>query len=622
MVTVKRQDIASHKPSMTCNSEHSKEAKEQKMGRQKKQRLTIYRLINIKSPIDALSEQYRPNLVTQSENNQDEDSQTIVDNCNENLQLKKTKCGDYEIHTICTNSQKRTPQWLTAINAISGHKYKVNNQYSGGILFIQNINSSNKNYSKQPKALWAITFGAGHTWIDSTKVDDLCGIRIAIRLNDPQEIRSINTNTLESKPKQVRTTTPTGSEINEFSFDEFRDFLTRINLSGSLKQGRNILKIRAADSISIPIKPDVNSVCEAIEQLEEILSREPNSGLAHLENLRPERNKNRIKLLDEQLIEALQDDNTTHPIGFMYPYNVFDSEGEPTEFKLINIPRQFAFNGSRKSRHFPPKNISELFGSLLSAITSNKDKTASAKQLTTLINSAKVQLFNDGGHMGRPVRLRDWLTNEQTVSSDPDHRYYLLNGKWFQLENSYIQQIETELSKIVEKSVTPEPLPHWSQDIPNEGKYNEILANAQDGLLLDKMLITLNNSSLRLEACDVLTKGGHFIHVKLTDSSATASHLVLQALNSAELLSYDSDVQEKLKCIISSVCTSNTRHDPKEFTHIPKTVTLVLAKSNATMTADSLYMFTKVSIVRAFKVLHRIGITLNVCFIKKETDRT
>ena len=602
MVTVKRQDIASHKPSMTCNSEHSKEAKEQKMGRQKKQRLTIYRLINIKSPIDALSEQYRPNLVTQSENNQDEDSQTIVDNCNENLQLKKTKCGDYEIHTICTNSQKRTPQWLTAINAISGHKYKVNNQYSGGILFIQNINSSNKNYSKQPKAL--------------------CGIRIAIRLNDPQEIRSINTNTLESKPKQVRTTTPTGSEINEFSFDEFRDFLTRINLSGSLKQGGNILKIRAADSISIPIKPDVNSVCEAIEQLEEILSREPNSGLAHLENLRPERNKNRIKLLDEQLIEALQDDNTTHPIGFMYPYNVFDSEGEPTEFKLINIPRQFAFNGSRKSRHFPPKNISELFGSLLSAITSNKDKTASAKQLTTLINSAKVQLFNDGGHMGRPVRLRDWLTNEQTVSSDPDHRYYLLNGKWFQLENSYIQQIETELSKIVEKSVTPEPLPHWSQDIPNEGKYNEILANAQDGLLLDKMLITLNNSSLRLEACDVLTKGGHFIHVKLTDSSATASHLVLQALNSAELLSYDSDVQEKLKCIISSVCTSNTRHDPKEFTHIPKTVTLVLAKSNATMTADSLYMFTKVSIVRAFKVLHRIGITLNVCFIKKETDRT
>ena len=74
MVTVKRLDIARHKPSMTCNSEHSKEAKEQKMGRQKKQRLTIYRLINIKGPIDALSEQYRPNLVTQSENNQDEDS--------------------------------------------------------------------------------------------------------------------------------------------------------------------------------------------------------------------------------------------------------------------------------------------------------------------------------------------------------------------------------------------------------------------------------------------------------------------------------------------------------------------------------------------------------------------
>lgn len=173
MVTVKRLDIARHKPSMTCNSEHSKEAKEQKMGRQKKQRLTIYRLINIKGPIDALSEQYRPNLVTQSENNQDEDSQTTVDNCSENLQLKKTECGDYEIHTICTNSKKRPPQWLTAVNAISGHKYKVNNQYSGGILFIHNINSSNKNYSKQPKALWAITFGAGHTWIDSTKVDDL-----------------------------------------------------------------------------------------------------------------------------------------------------------------------------------------------------------------------------------------------------------------------------------------------------------------------------------------------------------------------------------------------------------------------------------------------------------------
>lgn len=596
--------------------------KELEVTKAKKQRVTIYRLINAIEPIDALNEQLKEELqrLNQSETAAHKTDQNRRNSDRSNLQTHEQTFGGYNIYAICKSTTERPPKWLHTINSISGSQFKVKNRQSGAILFIQPNNGLAKDNSAQPTELWAVTFGAGHTWIDNTKVDDLYGVRIAIRLHKSQEIRSINTNALESKPKQVRTTTPTGSEINEFAFDEFRDFLTRIDLSGGLEKGGDQLKIRATDSINIPLEPDAKSICRVIDQLQDILNREPSSKLAHLENLRPERNKDKIKMLDSQLVNALQDDKQASPIGFMYPHSTFDSEGEPTHFKLISIPRNFTPKTPNRKKIFPPNDIFDLLGPLLKSETTNGSSSISAKQLAALLNHVKVQLFNDAGKMGRPVKLRDWLTNEQTVKDDPNHRYYLLNGNWFKLENSYIQQIVSELSKIINDSDTLDPIPEWNRDIRDEGEYNALLAEAQDGLLLDKNLITSTEYHLRLEACDVLVKGGNFIHVKLTDSSAAASHLVLQALNSAELLSYDTDTQKKLEDKITELCQATEDKDRNDFTHIPNTVTLVLAKSNATMTEHSLYMFTKVSIVRAFKTLSRIGIKLNVCFIKRETD--
>lgn len=591
------------------------------MARTKKQRVTIYRLINAIEPIDALNEQHKKELqrLNQSETTSHKTDQNRSNSASSSFQTHEQTFGNYRIYAICKSTTDKAPKWLDTINNISGSEFKVNNRQSGAILFIQPNNGLTKDDSTQPTELWAVTFGAGHTWIDNAKVDDLYGVRIAIRLHESQEIRSINTNALESKPKQVRTTTPTGSEINEFAFDEFRDFLTRINLSGELEEGGDQLKIRAADSINIPLKPDAESICRAIDQLQDILNREPSSKLAHLENLKPERNKDKINMLDSQLINALQDDKQDELIGFMYPYSTFDTEGEPTHFKLISIPRNFALATPNNTKIFPPNNIFDLLGPLLKSETTNGSSSISAKQLATLLNQVMVQLFNDAGKMGRPVKLRQWLTYEQTVKDDPNHRYYLLNGNWFKLENSYIQQIVSELSKIINDSDTLDPIPEWNRDIRDEGEYNALLAEAQDGLLLDKSLITSTEYHLRLEACDVLVKGGNFIHVKRADTSAAASHLVLQALNSAELLSYDTDTQKKLEDKITELCQATEDKDRNDFTHIPKTVTLVLAKSNATMTEHSLYMFTKVSIVRAFKTLSRIGIKLNVCFIKRET---
>lgn len=592
------------------------------MARSKKQRITIYRLINTKEPTEALNEPYKQEfqLCNKKKETSGKINKNTMKSSSIGLQIHEQTFRNYKIYAICKSMEDRAPKWLHAINSITGSQFEVKNRQSGAILFIQHNNSLTKGGSKRPTDLWAVTFGAGHTWIDNAKIDDLYGVRIAIRLYESQEIRSMNANTLESKPKQVRTTTPTGSEINEFAFDEFRDFLTRIDLSGGLEKGGDRLKIRATDSINIPLEPNVASICSAIDHLREILKREPSSKLAHLENLSPERNKDKIKMLDSQLVNTLQDNRYNSPIGFMYPYSTFDSEGEPTHFKLTSIPRDFNPKTAFTEKVFPPTNISDLLGPLLRTDSTNGVSSISATELTTLLNKVKVQLFNESGKVGRPVRLRDWLTNEQTLADDPNHRYYLLNGNWFKLENSYIQHIISELSEIVSDSDTLTPIPEWKQNIHNEDQYNRLLAAEQDGLLLDKKLITSSEFHLRLEACDVLAKDGNFIHVKLTDTSAAASHLVLQALNSAELLTYDIDTQKKLEDIISQLCQETEDRERNDFTHIPKSVTLVLAKSNATMTADSLYMFTKVSIVRAFKTLSRLGIKLNICFIKRETN--
>ncbi|MFQ9338585.1 MAG: DUF6119 family protein [Varibaculum sp.] len=62
------------------------------------------------------------------------------------------------------------------------------------------------------------------------------------------------------------------------------------------------------------------------------------------------------------------------------------------------------------------------------------------------------------------------------------------------------------------------------QEINSEKTYNILLARELNGLCLDRKLVNPIEGASSIEACDVLLKGGIFIHVKNAASSAPVSH--------------------------------------------------------------------------------------------------
>jgi uncharacterized protein (TIGR04141 family) len=54
-----------------------------------------------------------------------------------------------------------------------------------------------------------------------------------------------------------------------------------------------------------------------------------------------------------------------------------------------------------------------------------------------------------------------------------------------------------------------------------------------------------------MELCDILTRGGGFIHVKQRGSSSTLSHLFAQGTNSAERLRLDEDFRARARTLIA-----------------------------------------------------------------------
>lgn len=102
--------------------------------------------------------------------------------------------------------------------------------------------------------------------------------------------------------------------------------------------------------------------------------------------------------------------------------------------------------------------------------------------------------------------------------------------------NSRIQQIpriDAELQ-----------LPRWNPTTHSEAEYNTEVASSKGWLLQDQKFLYRMRSTV--EACNLLTPDGHFIHVKRADSSAALDHLLGQLSASAQLYARDPEFRKEM----------------------------------------------------------------------------
>lgn len=154
-------------------------------------------------------------------------------------------------------------------------------------------------------------------------------------------------------------------------------------------------------------------------------------------------------------------------------------------------------------------------------------------------------------------------------------------------------------------------LPPWIPGIGDEGAYNVSVAPGLGGVSLDKKLIQTTAHPRGFEPCDIILPNGALVHVKSLTKSAAASHLVAQALVSAEALLYDNEAREKLRQRVE-----DAGGDPDWIGIRPHSIILGMARA-LPPTPASLFTFTKVTVARLDAVLGNSGVSLAVAPIDK-----
>ncbi|MFJ4208100.1 DUF6119 family protein [Paenarthrobacter sp. NPDC089675] len=542
-------------------------------------RMTLYRLTGLRSLKDAIREKYL-------------DSDGFTE--------QSVTVGDRAALLITGKTDERDPGWSKVLAGISGKPVALKNSVAAAALIIEDRRdpepSSTDNHPsagsirEEGRQAWALTFGMGFQLLDQRHVDNGFGQRIAVRCADPLGLNSISKTTLDERPRIERSTIPSGAPLRSFGFQDLGDLATRLVVDGrvdGIGTTTKAVKLRGADALSLPLSKGADRLISDLDQIKAALAKKPaTEELAALEQLAQVKDKNQIAELDAKLLDAIGADDSPL-LALSFPHELIDEYGTVGAHKLSGTRE-------RNTRDYLPT---------LQDILEPVREVVKAERLRKLDRLAVLLFENadDDAPSSPKIPAKKWLAFQTELG---DRRYFLHNGRWFQMDRIYADVVKRRTRAIFDRGPYLNKLPDWELvEVPGAEKeqkkrnaelyYNQKLAQSLGGLCLDQKLVTSEIHKHGIEACDVLLNDGTFIHVKHVDASSPASHLLAQALVSTEVLSYDKTAQSNLAARISE-----QGGDPDKFQLKPARVVIIMAREGKPLNADSLFTFTQVNLSR------------------------
>ncbi|WP_241249028.1 DUF6119 family protein [Agrococcus sp. KRD186] len=494
---------------------------------------------------------------------------------------------------------KDRADWCSAIAALTGQEVEIGGVTPAGVLLVRSQTEDALNQG----VAYALSYGMGFQLLEQGRLDNLFGQRIAIRTADPQKLRSLTVTTMDERSRTSRATIPQGDGLLGFGVGDVGEAVSRIVAVAKLpmlsRSAGEPLQIRGADALNIPLGNTPTEVLSDLDALEALLATEPHPSLKLLEQLAAVRNPETKERLDAVLSKALDGDSGN--IGLSWPHERVDENGTPDSW----VPR----------RLWPGRNNAVQSGQPdWNDIRAVLEEFPVGQRLAR-VDSATIQLCRDSEGkepISQAIPLRRWLAFETDLD---DRTYALYDGSWYEVHHDYVGNITQRVKDLFDGRVTDLKFPTWAPE-DDEDTYNRALADALGGVCLDKKLIKTDLHGRGIEACDVYLTDGTLIHVKKTEKSAAASHLLAQALVSADALCGDAQARKKLKDRIEALGGDASNIGSK-----PKRVVLAMYRgSGKPVNARTLFTFTKVNLVRQATTLEERGVPVYVVSIDGPVD--
>lgn len=131
----------------------------------------------------------------------------------------------------------------------------------------------------------------------------------------------------------------------------------------------------------------------------------------------------------------------------------------------------------------------------------------------------RVSLTNEAGEPFGTFPLLDVLQYEHAANGQ---RFLRIAGRWFLANDEFVEQVNRRIQQIPRIDAELQ-LPRWNPTTHSEAQYNTEVASSKGWLLQDQKFLYRMGSTV--EACNLLTPDGHFIHVKRADSLAALEEM-------------------------------------------------------------------------------------------------
>lgn len=330
--------------------------------------------------------------------------------------------------------------------------------------------------------------------------------------------------------------------------------------------------------------------------IDQILTKDAPSELAVLEQLVAiEHQPELTARLEDRLSCSLAGDSNAGKLALSWPHERIDENGTPSSFKIIGAGR------------YPIQDGIPQMDTILDSVGG-----LDARERLEKIDHLKIILFRDSegdDPISTAIPVRKWLAFE---TQDNGRRHCLHGGAWYRMASDYAAKLSRRITEIFNRDPGFH-MPTWLVDGgEDEAAYNRRAADELGGVLLDQKFVHTDLHRRGIEMCDLLLTDGTLVHVKNIDRSGPASHLLAQALVSADALRYDDEAWQKFERIVI-----RSGGDVSCVPDTAKRVVLAVARKKRPITADDLFTFTQINLVRQVTALENQGVEVFVLPISR-----
>ncbi|MEV8376742.1 DUF6119 family protein [Kribbella sp. NPDC056861] len=431
--------------------------------------------------------------------------------------------------------------------------------------------------------LVAVTFGTGFHALDPSLVERGFGLKVTANIIAANKIKSVQTRGIASNSRDQYTMLPVDGEFSDLNVEVDEEWLRQ--LSGKATDQSFATTVAGSDSLRIAV-PDfpLSQIASKVESVLAVYVKDDyKKNFAFLDQITPlDKNDPLIESLDGELIKLLR--GGSEKIAFSAP-DPFD-QANLDHYELA-CGRQGRFMlGSLDS------------GPVMSVVAGLEGTKNPLKDINVHA------LSEDEKPVDRVHPLKSYVMAEVT-SGGAD--YLLSAGLWFEIQKEFRKEVDSRIASI--EDVTDDlNLPLWDvsalDDDPSddtiEGSYNKMVADKETYGLLDKNLVYFAQYD-KLEICDLLTPNAELLCVKAASNSPSLSHLVAQAINSAQAWG-DEKYQSKLGEVWGEIRPGDPIPDRRDAKFV-----LAIATDKPGPLSKSLFFFTKVQIAFCLKEISRSG---------------